>query len=517
MLPATNSWISACCRTQSATPRRARRRMRSWRRQCRRLSGLLASSGGAGPAAPLPLALEAHAAQAASPSSQLNDVDFSPHPNAPKANSSKANTTPGNSPAPSPKTSDTALKIATAGMSLWRAQTGAVGQLINELLGSTENLLKGPCSAGVTLRHHLMAFVVDQWLCAEGMAPPSKATATLPKMSPGFEKLDLSSRGRLRALVKESKSSAGEMDPGPTVCYLKGNVKLYGYRPRDHPPEPPVFEDFKSLPLREFSSVALPIQAGAGELLAVLQITSNGAQGNSDSARRGALQLNEAQLTGVQLLCSMAAVIFEGRRRIAASLSLRERASECVSKIAPEVTNSSNLTFFEQYVRVCCVKFFKAASVRLTWYDAIRRELIATDNRPRRGDISPGMSDGRERAVGKRNITRSSVYDSVAWKCIRMRKVLRLMPTKVGQAGLLIGPLIAMLANGASHIIGVLQIIGHKRTTTSTCFTDEDEFFFSMLIKVIGPEALRTMRAQLATGGDVSVPRLSLERMLQFG
>jgi len=403
---------------------------------------------------------------------------------------------------------------AEAGVALWRGQDGLHG-VLHEFLEGVEKILR----AGQSKSSSAMLYIIDDWMKTkfEGLARKAQEEAVEKNKKMGFRpeeavaavanrkqaRLEVSSQRR--PAIKESMIQAGGPH-GPSIYYLAGKVTIHGYRRlQDQQPQPPVFADVASLPLRSSSALVLPMQAGPGQhVLAVLQIinsgTSQATDGEEESAkRRGGLQLSEAQITGLHLLCSLVVGILDIHLRITKAVALRGRARDILG-FTSEINSAKDLTFFEQRAKQLSTEFFpNAASVLLSWYDPVRHELISTDTRPRKDAGSAEMDAECAPAVGRRNIARVSAQDGVAGQCIRTRKVSRGNASSHEKATMLVGPLVAKLSNGHTEVVGIMEMTS-KKTPVGITFSEEDELFFAELMNIIGLAARRTMRAQAATG-----------------
>merc|ERR1719240_155975 len=81
------------------------------------------------------------------------------------------------------------------------------------------------------------------------------------------------------------------------------------------------------------------------------------AHSSDEGEKKNTFQLAEAQLTGLQLLCSMTAGILDMQSRIGAATSLRGRARDALH-FTSEVNGASNMTQFEQRAKMLATDFF---------------------------------------------------------------------------------------------------------------------------------------------------------------
>lgn len=264
------------------------------------------------------------------------------------------------------------------------------------------------------------------------------------------------------------------------------------------------------------------------------------------------------------MLCNTAAGILDMRRRIECVKAIRGRARDCLS-LAAQVNCAHNLGEFEARAKMLCTKFFNVANVRICFFDQDRQELVTTTMRShRRGekDVVPSVA-----VVGRRNFMRHSVKEGIVGRCVRKQAVFHLdrviaspfvseaadgvdINGRNGEINMLAGPMVARFADGSSQVVGVLQLLEKQRrasddplgaleasggelnasmgagaslkrvgpagggSSSSVCdpFTQEDEDFFSELLRILGLAVQRT--AQVQQAGGIGKGMAGVERLL---
>jgi len=279
--------------------------------------------------------------------------------------------------------------------------------------------------------------------------------------------------------------------------------------------------------------------------------------------------LSDSQWNALQLLVGTTVGILDMRLQVEGEKTLQDRARDCL-KIAAEVSGTRSLPDFEQKVKLLLSGFFNVAAVRLCFYDQDNKTLVTSPSRPFRygallpyeqGDHSREIELETAPVVGRRNVVTFSIQEGIVGRCVRKQQCVNLdrllasvevseridgvdMSGRSGEINMLTGPMVAHLGEDRQLVMGTLQLIAKKRRldTDNTkmpqrpagaksakrkgvpeemrlrggpCdpFTDEDQDFFSSMLKILGLAAYRTMQVQ-ARAEEGEVP-LHVVRLFQ--
>lgn len=417
---------------------------------------------------------------------------------------------------------------------LWREETPAA--ILISLMGSACSLLQGGPPAITTL------FVVDSWL-----------------------------RSAMETRPHDTAEDSARLQP--TKFYLKGQATVCGYQRQPGRVEPPRFADLSCLPNRSLGQLVLPVHAKDKPMYAVVQVVipratdslpvhgpvgrprvRDALQGvtDEDNLSERSVALTDAQISGLELLCGTAASIIETHLRSTDEQTIRKRSEECLA-IAAEISSVPRLTDFEHAVKILLLKFFHVACVRLCFYDSDSHVLLTVPTRPHRSGSMAGVPDEEDDAfqtapvVGRRRLQRISTKNGIVGKCVRKMQVIHSESLAgsvevseradgVDMAGwttdinMLTGPMVANLSQKVVTI-GTLQIIEKKSSSVdgsstrtpkarpssklAECipFSEEDQRFFSSMLKVLGLAAYRTM--QLQARNDMAHVAIHVETLLE--
>jgi hypothetical protein len=359
----------------------------------------------------------------------------------------------------------------------------------------------------------------------------------------------------------------------PTKFYLKGKVTVHAFQRHSGRVEPPHFADLTWLPLRSVGEMAEPLYRDSETISAVLQAVIPRANDTShhgpigrprirdesgkDVGKPGdqVLSFTDAQISGLQLLCGTAANIIQMRFQSAEEQTIRKRSAEFLT-ISAEINSLARLTDFEQQVKISLMSFFNVACVRLCFFDADSRMLLTAATRPYRSGAAAPQSDQADdilqtATVGRRQLMHIRIEEGVVGKCTRKLQVMHVdrvimsadiseradgidMSGRSTDLNMLAGPMVANLGD-RDMIIGTLQLIDKKRkadtdtgaavaswkpevgkhtprsVSPGEAFSEEDQRFFSEMLKIVGMAAHRTMQLQARNEKDdivISVPKL---------
>lgn len=281
--------------------------------------------------------------------------------------------------------------------------------------------------------------------------------------------------------------------------------------------------------------------------------------------------LSDSQWNALQLLVGTTVGILDMRLQLEGEKTLQDRARDCL-KIAAEVGGTRTLPDFEQKVKLLLASFFNVAAVRLCFYDQEHKTLVTSPSRPfRYGTVLPGAQCDESREieldsapmVGRRNVVSYSLQEGIVGRCARRQQCIHLDPLvqsvevservdgvdlsgRSGEINMLTGPMVAHFGEDKQRVIGTLQLIAKKRRLdvdnskmpqrpadakgakrkggpgevmsrprSDMCdpFTEEDQDFFSSMLKILGLAAYRTMQVQ-ARAEEGEVP-LHVVRLFQ--
>jgi len=275
---------------------------------------------------------------------------------------------------------------------------------------------------------------------------------------------------------------------------------------------------------------------------------------DQENSLEQSVALTDAQISALELLCGTAGSIIEMHLRSCDEQTIRKRSEECLA-IAAEISSVPRLTDFEHAVKILLLKFFHVACVRLCFFDSELHVLLTVPTRPHRSGKPAGVQDEEDdtfktaAVVGRRQLQRISTMDGIVGKCIRKMQVIhsdslagsvevseRADGVDIGgwsaDINMLTGPMVANLSEKVLTI-GVLQIIEKKSSSVdssssrtskaqsgskpaaSQCipFSEEDQRFFSSMLKVLGLAAYRTM--QLQARSDMAHVAIHVEKLLE--
>lgn len=420
---------------------------------------------------------------------------------------------------------------------LWREE--APRCILSSLMGAAWGLLHNGAPAILTL------YIIDPWL--QGVMA-GKGT--------GDDIIDDSEKIKLQPWK-------------PTLLYLQGKVTIHAYQRQAGRVEPPRFTDLDQLPIRMVGQLALPLQIEGRPPSAVIQVV---VPRRSDSPGRPPVgrprmqdehegpketvteHITDAQISGLQLLCGTAANIIEMRSQTSAERAIRMRAEDCLA-VTAELSSVPRLTDFEQMVKVHLKRFFNVGFVRLCFWDNSTRMLVTAPDRPY---CAGGVVHGDQRddssknaVVGRRQLMHVSLEDGIVGKCTKKLQVFHVeriimsadaseradgvnMSGHSAHLNMLAGPMVAHL-NEKMLLIGTLQLVekkphndagsagmktkpstgahqSHRNASRVEPFSEEDQTFFSSMLKILGLAAYRTMQLQVRSeAGEVEI---DIEKLL---